>query len=152
MGDRHRHRDLAIVLLAEPAAILPRDADRMGALFRNARVIHDPGFDAALSLDARPNQLKNLAQDRLVRPRRFADQMQKRLMFGRDARRRNNRRHRLDALALAGHQQPDTIIVQGLGPIGAPDAFNKSKLPDFPATRISLGFCDSVELRDRSRI
>src|SRR5271166_2869053 len=36
------------------------------------------------------------------------------------------RRHRLDALAFAGHQQPDTIIVQGLGPIGVPDHFNKS--------------------------
>jgi len=79
-----------------------------------------------LSLDARQNQLANLAQDRLVRPGRFADQMQKRLVFGRDACRRNNRRHRLDALAFAGHQQPDTIIVQGLGPIGVPDHFNKS--------------------------
>ena len=125
IGDRQRHRDLTIVLLAEPAAILPRDADRMGSLFRNARVVHDPGFDGALSLDKRQNQLENLAQDRLVRPGRFADQMQKRLMFRRDTRRRYNRRHRFDALALAGHQQPDAIIAQGLGPIGVPDHFNK---------------------------
>ena len=41
----------------------------------------------------------------LVRPSRLTDQMQKRLMLGRNPSRRNNRRHWLDALAFAGHQQ-----------------------------------------------
>ena len=150
IGDRQRHRDLAIVLLAEPAAILPRDADRMGPLFRNARVVHDPGFDGALSLEGRQNQLENLTQDRLVRPGRFADQMQKRLMFGRDACRRNNRRHRLDALALAGHQQPDAIIVQGLGPIGMPDHFNKS-LDIGGKTRLA-GWSREIDIKHRVSI
>lgn len=47
IADRERHRDLAIVLLAEPAAILACDADRMGPLFRYAAVVHDPGVDRA---------------------------------------------------------------------------------------------------------
>ena len=33
-------------------------------------------------------------------------------MFGRDTSRRHNRRHRLDALALARHQQPNAIILE----------------------------------------
>ncbi len=51
IGDRQRHRDLAIVLLAELAAILPRHADRMPALLGKAGVVDDPGLDRPVPLD-----------------------------------------------------------------------------------------------------
>jgi hypothetical protein len=43
--------------------------------------------------------------------------MQQRLMFRRDARRSYDRRHRLDTLALAGHQQSRAIILQRSRPV-----------------------------------
>jgi len=48
VGGGDRNRALAIVLLAELAAILARDADRMFALLRIACVIKDPGFYRAM--------------------------------------------------------------------------------------------------------
>jgi hypothetical protein len=51
--------------------------------------------------------------------------MQKRLMFGRDPRRCDNRRQRLDTLAFTWHQEANAIILQGLGPIGVPDYLGK---------------------------
>ena len=42
VGDRQRNRDLTIVLFPELSAILPRDTDRMLALFRKASVVEDP--------------------------------------------------------------------------------------------------------------
>src|SRR5271154_3553308 len=53
IGDRQRHRDLAIVSLAEPSAILSRHAHRMHALLHEARVVDDPSFDPALRLHRR---------------------------------------------------------------------------------------------------
>jgi hypothetical protein len=104
VGDRKRHCDLTIVDLAEPPAILPGDAHRMNAFLREARVVDNPRLDLPLRLDRRHDQLAHLGQNRLVRPGRLANQMQKRLMLGRNPSRRNDRRHRLDALAFAGHQ------------------------------------------------
>ena len=79
IGNRKRHCDLAIVLLAEPTAILPRDAHRMRAFFRKAGIVDDPGFDPiALSFDRGHDPFANPPQNRLVRPRRLTDEMQKR--------------------------------------------------------------------------
>ena len=112
IGDRKRHRDLTIVGLAEPPAILPGDAHRMNAFLREARVVDNPGLDLPLRLDRWQDQFARLGQNRLVRPSRLTDQMQKRLMLGRNPSRRNNRRHWLDALAFAGHQQASAIILE----------------------------------------
>jgi hypothetical protein len=117
IGDRKRHRDLTIVGLAKPPAILPRDAYRMNTLLRKARVVDNPGLDLPLRLDRRQDQFAHLGQNRIVRPSRLADQMQKRLMLSRNPGRRNDRRHRLDALAFAGHQQANAIILERSRPI-----------------------------------
>ena len=50
IGQRQRYRHLAIVLLAELTAILPRHADRMPSLLGKARVVDDPGRDRAVPL------------------------------------------------------------------------------------------------------
>jgi hypothetical protein len=120
IGDRKRHRDLAIVRLAQPPAILPRDADGVNALFRKAGVIDDPRGDAALRFERRRDEVPDLVQNRLIRLGRLAHQVQKRLMFRRNARRRHHRSDRLDALALAGHQQARAIISERLGAILTP--------------------------------
>src|SRR5260221_14372479 len=63
IGKRQRHPDLAVVLLAEPATILPRNADPMPALLRKAGIIDDPGLHRPLTLDSRQHHLTYLAQN-----------------------------------------------------------------------------------------
>ena len=53
IGHRQAHRDLAVVLLAELAAILAGHADRMLALLGKAGVVDDPGADRSLLLERR---------------------------------------------------------------------------------------------------
>ena len=66
VGDREAHRDLAIVLFAELATVLPRDADRMRALLGEAGVVDDPGTDRTVSFDGGQRSLAHNAEHRLV--------------------------------------------------------------------------------------
>ncbi len=125
IGKRQRHRDLAVVLLAEPATILPRNADRMPALLRKAGIIDDPGLDRPLPLDLRQHHLAYLGQNRLVRPMSLAHKMQKRLVLRRHPRRRRYCRQRLHALALTRHHQPGAIVPQRLRTIRVPNHAHK---------------------------
>ncbi len=58
VGQRQRHRHLAIVLLAELAAILPRHADRVPPLLGKAGIVDDPRLDrpAAARSPAAPSR------------------------------------------------------------------------------------------------
>lgn len=100
IGDREADRDLAVVLLAELTAILPRDPDRMPAFLGKSGVVDDPRLNWPMPLDQRQHQVANPRQERLVRPRRLADEMQERLMLGRYPRWRRHRSQRLDTLPL----------------------------------------------------
>ena len=53
----------------------------MNAFLGEGRVVDNPGLDLPLRLDRRQDQFARLGQNRLVRPSRLADQMQKRLML-----------------------------------------------------------------------
>src|ERR1051325_11934651 len=112
IGHRQADRDLTIVPLAELTAILTGHPDRVTALLRKAGVVDDPGFDHAAAFDERQDQLLDPAQDPLVRPWRVGDEMQQRLVLGRDPSRRRYRRDRLDALAVPWQQQAPAIITQ----------------------------------------
>ena len=68
VGDRKRHRDLTIVGLAQPPAILARGAHGMDALLGEAGVVDDPRLDLALRLDRRQDEFALLGQNRLVGP------------------------------------------------------------------------------------
>ncbi len=57
VGQRQRHRDLTIILLAELAAILPGHPDRVLPLLGKAGVVDDPGLDRPVSLDRRQHRL-----------------------------------------------------------------------------------------------
>ena len=72
-------------------------------------------------VDDRQGQLLYSAENPLIRPRRVGDEMQQRLMLGRDPRRRRHRRDRLDALAFSREQQAQAIITQRRRPIRMPD-------------------------------
>src|ERR1035437_4485186 len=112
IGDRQRHCDLTIVLLAELAAVLSRHPDRVPPLLGKAGVVDDPGFNRTVTLDLRQPYPAPLGRPPLVRPRRIANKMQERLVLRRRSLRGRHRRHRLDALALARQHQANAIVTQ----------------------------------------
>ncbi len=84
----------------------------MLTLLGKAGIVDDPGLDRTVPLDLWQHHLAHLGQHLLVRPLSLADKMQQRLMLGRRAMRRRDRRHRLNALTLARHQQAGAIMPQ----------------------------------------
>ena len=117
---------MAIVLLAELAAVLPRDADRVPPFLGKTGVIDDPGLDRPVALDAGQHHLADLGHDGRIRPWRVGNEVKQRLMLRRHPRRRRDRGERLDALALARHQQPDAVIAQGLRPVRVTDHLHQA--------------------------
>src|SRR5271166_3639155 len=81
IGDRQRYRYLAVVLLAELATILARNADRVPTLLGKARVVDDPRLDRPVPFHLRQHQRADLCQYLLVRPTALTDEMQQRLML-----------------------------------------------------------------------
>lgn len=83
---------LAVVLLAELAAVLPSDADRVGAFLEGADIVDHPAADGASLLDDRQNMGADGGQKHLVGPVSLEDEVMQRLI---------GRLHlsRLDALA-----------------------------------------------------
>jgi len=88
------------------------------SLFGKTRVVDDPGFDRPAALDHRHYQLAHFIEHGRIGPRRIADKMKQRLVFGSDLCRCRYRRHRFDAFALNWHQQPQAVIMHRLLPIG----------------------------------
>ncbi len=125
IGQRQRHRDLTIVLLAKLPAILPRHPDRMPALLGKARIVDDPSLDRSMPLNRRQNHLPHFRKDLLVRPASLPNKMQQRLMLSGGPFRRRRRRHRLNALALDRRQQADAIIPQRPRPVRVTDHADK---------------------------
>jgi hypothetical protein len=117
IGDRQRHRHLAIGLLAELSAILMMHPDRMLTFLGKRRIVDDPGFDRSLPRHRWRHQISHLGQHLLVRPFRIGNEMQQLLMLCRNPRRRRHRRHRFDALALNRHQQAQAVVMHRLLPI-----------------------------------
>ncbi len=125
IGQRQRHCDLAIRLLAKLTAVLVRHPNRMPPLLRKARVVDDPGLDRSVTLDLRQHHLTHFAQHIVVGPPPFTDKMQQRLMLRGRAPRRRDRRHRLYTLALTRHHQSQAIVVQRTRPIRVSDHTHK---------------------------
>src|SRR5262249_28645498 len=63
IGDRQRHRDLTIVLLAKLAAILSSHPDRMPPFLGKARVVDDPRFDRPVPLPLSTAQVPPTPRD-----------------------------------------------------------------------------------------
>ncbi len=87
-GDREAHRHPTIILLPELTAVLASDADGMASLLGEPRVIDDPRRDFALPRHGRQDPLPDMAQQIVVVPRGFGDDMMKRLMHPAHVRRR----------------------------------------------------------------
>src|SRR6202034_3265956 len=117
-GHRETHRYLAVVLLAQLAAILPGYTDRVAALLRKPGVIDDPGLDWFVSGDRWQHSLTHTGQHRLIRPGCLRHKMQQRLVLRRSSLRRSHCRQWFDALATLGGQQPDTIVLEWSDPVG----------------------------------
>src|SRR6478672_9251502 len=80
IGDRHAHRDLAIVLLAELAAVLSRHADRVRSFLGTAGVVNNPGQDLAMAFHGGQYLLADDAEHGLVWPISIGHQMVRRLV------------------------------------------------------------------------
>ena len=109
---RHRQADrhLAVVLLAQLAAILPRHADRVAALLGKAGVVDDPRLDRFVTRDGWQDTFAHTAQHRLIGPRRLGHKVQQRLVLRRGSLRRGHCRQWFDALAALRRQQPNTVV------------------------------------------
>ena len=89
--------------LPELTAVLACHADRVLSFLGKTGIVDYPRFDRSVTLNRWQDRLTRLGQYLLVRPRRLADKMQRRLVLRCRPVRRRYRRHRLDALALARH-------------------------------------------------
>src|SRR5208283_5248837 len=120
------------------------DADRMNALLRESRVVDNPGSYPAALLDRRQNKGSNLPQQGFLRPVGIGDKMVQRLMRALDPAGFDAGRYRLDALALAGKNEPRTVGAKWRPPIRVPQGRRhvlhirrKSSLAS-PAIRVSI--------------
>jgi hypothetical protein len=71
-------------------------------------------------LHRRQNPTADLAQQRVVSPRRICHQMMQRLVHPPDIVGSQSRRHRLDALAFAWQQKSGAVGFQRTDPVGMP--------------------------------
>jgi hypothetical protein len=117
VGCRERDGDLAIVLFAELAAVLRRHADGMDALIGKPGVVDDPDAHASALFDRRENEARHLPQQRFVRPFGVGDEMMQRLIRRLNAPRLHPRRHRFDALAIAGKNETGAVGTEWRRPI-----------------------------------
>ena len=130
VGDRQRNRDLAVVLLAQLAAILPGNANRMPTLLGKARIVNDPRLERPVPFNRRQHARADNVQDGLIAPVGLGDEVMQRLMGRLNALRGDAGGHRLDTLALAGQQQPRAVGVHRFAPIGmAEHPRNRSQIP-----------------------
>src|SRR4051812_9382639 len=121
IGERERHGHLAVVLLAELAAILARHPDRVPALLGEAGIVDDPGLDGPSTLEGGQDQVAHLGEHGRIRPRRLTNEMQERLVLGGNPGRGRDRSYRLDALAPGRHEQTRAVVAQGCGAVGVAD-------------------------------
>ena len=75
VGDRQAYGNLAVVLLAELAAILTGNANRTGSFLRVASIVDDPGTNSAVSLNDWHDFVADCRQHCRIRPVGFGDQV-----------------------------------------------------------------------------
>jgi hypothetical protein len=88
----------------------------MGALFRQASIIDDPGSNRA-GVGHRRQRIVDTEQG-LIAPRSIGHHMMQRLVHAPDVLRSQPRRHRLDRLPLSRQQQPGAIQLERNSTIG----------------------------------
>ncbi len=119
-GEREGHGDLAVVLLAELATVLPRDADRMGALLRHAGVVDHPTFDGPMLRQDRQHASAHGCQHGVIAPARLGYEVVQRLMSRLHPAGRHPGGYGLDALALARQQQAGAVGPERRHPVSVP--------------------------------
>ena len=117
---RQTHGRLAIVVFANLATILPRDAHRVLALFGKTCVIHNPGRHRTMFLHRRQHLPPNLGQHLLIVPGRVSDQVMQALMHPPDIMGGQTGGHRFDTLAFPRQQQTHAVTLQWHVPVGMP--------------------------------
>src|SRR6266540_6505898 len=158
IGERKRHRHLAVRLLAKLPAVLVRYTNRVLPLFGNAGVVNDPSLDRSVSRNLRQHHLAYFGQHIIVRPSCLTDKMQQRLMLCRGPTGSRDRRHRLHALALSRHHQASAIVVKRTRPIRVTDYAHKllniagktqfnvfRSVETHPSPLVSVGFASILD-------
>jgi hypothetical protein len=75
VGQRQRHRDLAVIPLAELAAVLTRHPDRVAPLLGDPGIVHDPGRDRAVALKCRHDVSVDRFQQSGITPRGLGNEV-----------------------------------------------------------------------------
>jgi hypothetical protein len=112
------HSALAVGSFAEGPAILMRNANRMGSLFGEPRVINDPGFDGSLEFHGLASIIPGHAENRFIRPTCLGYQVMQGLVPRLYMNRVQPGRHGLNAFPVPWQDQPLAIQSQGLPAIG----------------------------------
>jgi hypothetical protein len=118
VGDGRAHRNLAIILVAKLAAVLPRDADRVLALLRKTCVVDDPVSHRPVPLEGGQHRTPQSSQQRRVIPIGLGYNVMERLVTGLYVSRLDPGRHGLHALASARQQQSRTVGAHRRSPAG----------------------------------
>ena len=87
------------------------DSHRMLSLLRKPSIVHNPRHYRTVFLHRRQHLPTNFSQYLLVTPGRDSHHMMQALVHATNAVGRKPRRHRLDALALSGQQQPLAVAL-----------------------------------------
>ena len=119
--ERDADGHLAVVLLAQLAAVLPGDPDRVLALLRKAGIVNDQRLRwCRTTLDPLKRVTAHSIKHRLIRPRCIGYKVMQTLVFRAHPVRRQMRRHGLNALAPDRQHQPRAVATKWLDTISVP--------------------------------
>jgi hypothetical protein len=121
IGHRDAHRHLAVVLLAQYPAVLPRHPHRVLALLRKARVVDDP-VAAGREIHLRHHPLGDALEHLLIRPLGPGHEVMQRLVPGAGVLAVDAGRYRLHALARQRQHQPGAVALQPGVPVRMPES------------------------------
>jgi hypothetical protein len=112
---------LAVVLLAQLTAVLPRDPDRVLTLLWKAGIVNNQRLRRTRApADSLKGITAHRIKHRFVRPWRVSHKVMQPLVFRAHPARRQMRRHRLDALTLNRQHQPGAVATKRFDTVGVP--------------------------------
>jgi hypothetical protein len=108
-ADGEANGDLAVVLFADLAAVLPGNADGVLAFLREAGIVDDPGRDRRSRGHQGKDVLTNGLEEELVIPGRYGDDVMQGLMSAPDIVGVETGGHGFHAFAFSGQKEAEAV-------------------------------------------